>query len=166
MPAHFLDYSAFTNNLTPKLTESETVEIIRGHFPANIHCTILSAGVQTICNALNLLNMLELLETDGDRKSNPGPSNQTINTATHSNSKYSNQNRSYRGRPGFENVRNVRYQIMCIYNRNRQHLQSNTRHERAGFSRWGRKDMQDRTMLLPSNNICRNLNPDTNVYTL
>jgi hypothetical protein len=26
--------------------------------------------------------------------------------------------------------------------------------------------MQDRTMLLPSNNICRNLNPDTNVYTL
>jgi len=34
MPAHVLRYSAVANNLTPKLIESDRVEIISGHYPA------------------------------------------------------------------------------------------------------------------------------------
>jgi hypothetical protein len=34
MTAYFLRYSAVANNLTPKLTESETVEKISGHYRA------------------------------------------------------------------------------------------------------------------------------------
>jgi uncharacterized protein (DUF2249 family) len=43
MPAH-VRYSAVANNLTPKLTESDTLEIISGHYPAYVQRTILSEG--------------------------------------------------------------------------------------------------------------------------
>jgi hypothetical protein len=75
MTAHFLRHSAVANNLPPKLTESETVEIIHGHYPAYVQRTMLSA-VWTICDALNLLNRLEFLEGDGKRKPNSGSSAQ------------------------------------------------------------------------------------------
>ena len=41
MTAHFLCYAAVPNNLTPKLTESDIVEIISGHNPAYVQCTML-----------------------------------------------------------------------------------------------------------------------------
>ena len=40
MAAHFLRYSAVTNNLTPKLTQSDTEVIISGHYPAYMQRTI------------------------------------------------------------------------------------------------------------------------------
>jgi len=43
-PAHVPNYSAVANNLTPKLTESQTVEIISGIYPAKVQRTILSVG--------------------------------------------------------------------------------------------------------------------------
>jgi hypothetical protein len=61
MTAHFLHYSAVASNLTPKLTEPEIVEIISGHYPAYVQRTLLSAGVKTIRDVLNLLNRLESL---------------------------------------------------------------------------------------------------------
>ena len=53
LTAHFLRYSAVGSNVTPKLTESDTVEIISGHYLAYVQRTMLSAGVQTIRDALN-----------------------------------------------------------------------------------------------------------------
>jgi IS1 family transposase len=44
MPAHVLRYSAVANNLTSKLTESDTAEIISDHYPAYVQRMILSAG--------------------------------------------------------------------------------------------------------------------------
>jgi hypothetical protein len=43
MPAHVLPYSEVVNNLTPKHTQSDTVVIISGHFPAYMQRSILSA---------------------------------------------------------------------------------------------------------------------------
>jgi hypothetical protein len=71
MTAHFLHYSAIANNLTSKLTESETVEIISGHYPAYMKRMLLSAGVKTIRDVLNLLNRLESLEADRKGDLNP-----------------------------------------------------------------------------------------------
>jgi hypothetical protein len=59
MTAHFLRYSAVASNLTPKLNEWEIVEVISCHYPAYVQRTILSAGVRTIRDALNLLKRLE-----------------------------------------------------------------------------------------------------------
>jgi hypothetical protein len=56
MAAHFLRYSAIGNNLTPKLTESDLVEIISCHYPASMQLKTLSAGVWTIRDTSNLLN--------------------------------------------------------------------------------------------------------------
>jgi hypothetical protein len=58
MPVNVLRYSAVANNLTPKLTESDRVEIITGHYPAYVQRTFLSAGLRTIRSALNLLNKI------------------------------------------------------------------------------------------------------------
>jgi hypothetical protein len=55
MTAHFLRYSEVASNLTPKLTEWERVEIISCHYPAYVQRMMLSAGVRTIRDALNLL---------------------------------------------------------------------------------------------------------------
>jgi hypothetical protein len=119
MTAHFLRYSAVANNLTPKLTESETVEIISGHYPAYVQRMMLSARVRTIRDALNMLNRLEALEADGKRNSKSGPS--ALNRAYPSDSKAKlSQDRSYGARPGFQNVRNMRYQGASNYDRNRQ----------------------------------------------
>jgi hypothetical protein len=81
MTAHFLHYSALANNLTSKLTESDGVEIISGHYPAYVQSTMSSEGLRTIRDALNLLNKLESLEADGGGKSNLGSSAQ--NRLTH-----------------------------------------------------------------------------------
>ena len=58
MTAHFLLYSAVATHLTSRLTESDVVEIIGGHYPAYVQCAMSSAGVRTICDALNLLTNL------------------------------------------------------------------------------------------------------------
>jgi hypothetical protein len=73
MTAHFLRYSAVTSNLTPKLHEWEIVEVIGCHYPAYVQRTILSAGVKTIRDTLNLLNRLESLETERRGELNPEP---------------------------------------------------------------------------------------------
>jgi len=87
--AHFLHYSAVANNVTPRLTEPDTVEIISGHNPAYVQRTMLSAGVRTICDALNLVHKLELLEADGGRKSNSGSSTQNQVNPSDANAKLS-----------------------------------------------------------------------------
>jgi len=46
MTAHFLHYSAVANNLTSRITESDVVEIISGHYPAYVQRTMSSAGVR------------------------------------------------------------------------------------------------------------------------
>jgi len=56
--AHFLCYSMVANNLMPKLTESDMVDIISSHYPAFVQCKMLSAGTRTIRGTLNLLNKL------------------------------------------------------------------------------------------------------------
>jgi hypothetical protein len=48
MPAHVLRYSEVANNLTTKLTQSDTVVIISGNYPAYVKRSILSAGVMAI----------------------------------------------------------------------------------------------------------------------
>jgi hypothetical protein len=44
MTAHFCHYSAVANNLTPKLTESDIVEIISSHHPAYVHARCCQQG--------------------------------------------------------------------------------------------------------------------------
>jgi hypothetical protein len=58
MTAHFLLYPVVAKHLTSKLTESDTVEIISGHYPAYVQRAMSSAGVRTIRDALNLLTNL------------------------------------------------------------------------------------------------------------
>jgi hypothetical protein len=120
MTAHFLRYLAVANNLTSRITESDTVEIICGHYPAYVQRTMSSAGVRTICDALNLLNKLESLEADGGRKSNSGSSAQNRANPSDSNAKPF-QDRSYVARPGFQNVRNMRYEGTRNCDGNRQY---------------------------------------------
>jgi hypothetical protein len=100
MTAHFLRYSAVANNLTPKLTESERVAIISGHYLAYVQRTMLSSGVRTIRDALNLLNRLEALEADGKKNRNSGSSAQNRANPSDSNAKPS-QDRSYGARQVF-----------------------------------------------------------------
>jgi hypothetical protein len=108
MTIRFLRYSAVANNLTSKLTESDIAEIISGHYPAYVQRTMSSAGVRTIRDALNLINRLESLEANGGRKSNSGSTAQNRANPSDSNTKPC-QGRSYAARPGFQNVRNMRY---------------------------------------------------------
>jgi len=62
-------------------------------------------------------------------------------------------------------VRNMKHKVTCNYDRNRQYSQSNNRHERGSFSSGKRRrDIQDGTMQIPSNDNRRILNPDFNVY--
>jgi hypothetical protein len=61
---------------------------------------------------------------------NSGSFAQSINATSDFNAK-PNQNRSYRGRCGLQNMTNTRHQSMHIYDRNQQHSDSN-RHERGG----------------------------------
>jgi hypothetical protein len=103
MTAHFLRYSAVASNLTPKITEAEMVDMISGHYPAYVQRTLLSAGVKTIRDVLNLLNRLESIETYEEENSNPGASaRDTADSRNHFP--------RHRITPGFQNVRNMRYQ--------------------------------------------------------
>jgi hypothetical protein len=61
------------------------MEVISGHYPAHVQCALLSAGVRTIHDALNLLQKLKPLETGGGRNSNPGPSAQNRTNVNDSN---------------------------------------------------------------------------------
>jgi hypothetical protein len=144
----------------PKLTESEIVEIISSHYPVYVQRTFLSAGVKTIRDPMNLLNRLESLESDRKGDSNPALSSQNRANLGHSITKNS-QDRNYRARPGFQNIRNMRYQGTRNYDRN-----SNSRHERCSPSSGrGRQDIQGRAMPSHGNESRRNLNPDANDYT-
>jgi hypothetical protein len=162
MTAHFLRYSAIASNLTPKLTESEIVEIISGHYPAYVQRTMLSAGVRTIRDALNLLNRLESLEADRKEDSNLGSyarnrANQSDFTAR------TTQDRSYRARPGFQNVRNMRYQSTRNNDRNWQ--QGDSGYERGCVSSGrGRQDIQSRPVPSRGNENRRILNPEADDY--
>jgi hypothetical protein len=159
MTAHFLHYSAIAYNLTSKLTESETVEIISGHYPAYVKRTLLSTGVKTIRDVLNLLNRLESLEADRKGDSNPVSSAQNRGNMSDCVDKNS-QDRNYRARPGFRNVRNMSYQGTRNYDSN-----SNIRHERdSPSSGKGRQDVQGRAMPSHGNGSRRNLNPESNNY--
>ena len=133
MTAHFLRYLVVANNLTSKLTESDVVEIISGHYPAYVQHTILSVGIRAIRDALNLLNKLESLESDGGRRSNPGSSTQNRANPSYSHTKLS-QDRSYVARPGFQNMRNMRYQGSRNYYRDGHYSQGNSRLERDNLS--------------------------------
>jgi hypothetical protein len=155
-------FSAIANNLTPKLTESDIVEISSGHYRACVQRTILSAGVRTIRDALNLLNKFESLEVDGRRKSNSGSTVHNRANPSDSNTKPS-QDRSFSARLGFQNMRNVRYHSTRNYDRNRQYSQTNSRHEKGSLTSGRvRQDVQDGAMPAPSNHSRRNLNPDAN----
>jgi len=105
MTTHFLRYSAVANNLTFKLAESDIVEIISRHYCTYVQRAMSSAGVQTIRDALNLLNKFESLEAEGGRKSNSGSSAQNQASPTDFNTKPC-QDTSYAAIPGFQNVRN------------------------------------------------------------
>jgi hypothetical protein len=112
MTAHLLHYSAVASNLTPKLTEAEIVEMISGHYPAYVQRRLLSAGVKTIHDVLNFLNRLESIETYGKGDSDPG--------APARNRADSRNSSGNRGTPGFQNVRNMRYQGTRNNDRHRQ----------------------------------------------
>jgi hypothetical protein len=125
MTAHFLRYSAVASNLTPKITEAEMVDMISGHYPAYVQRTLLSARVKTIRDVLNLLNRLESIETYGEEDSNPGAS-------ARNRADSRNHFPRHRITPGFQNVRNMRYQGTRDNHAHRQ--RNDHRQERGGKS--------------------------------
>jgi hypothetical protein len=163
MTAHFLQYSAVASNLTPKLHEWEIVEVIDCHYPAYVQRTILSAGVKTIRDALNLLNRLESLETERRGESNPEPFAPNF-TDRGDPAARAHQDENYRTRPGFQNVRNMRYQGTRNNDRNRQ--PSDHRQEWGSIGSRGEiQDVPCRAVSSPSNEGHGVLNPDANGYS-
>jgi hypothetical protein len=136
MPAHVLRYSAVSNNLTPKLTVSDRVEIIRGHYSAYVQRTILSVGLWIICYAVR--NKINRQNHTEERNRTRGHLPKIVNA---SDSKAEpNQDKCYGVISGCQNVRNMRHKGTHNYDRNRQCSQSNNRLERGSLnsSREGR----------------------------
>jgi hypothetical protein len=119
--------------------------------------------VRTIRDALNLLTRLESLETDRRRESNPESFAQD-NTDRGDPAARAYTDRNYRTRPGFQNVRNMRYQGTRNNDRNRQ--PSDNRQERGSVgNRRGIQDIPCRAVSSPSKESHRVLNPDANSYS-
>jgi hypothetical protein len=58
-------------NLSPRLSEVDVVEAIRGHLAPYIQRTLLSANIPTIRQALIFLNMLDSMEDSESHGSHP-----------------------------------------------------------------------------------------------
>jgi hypothetical protein len=56
-------------NLTPKMSELETIDAMGGHYPNYIQCALLSANVKTIQEALSFFNKLQIMEDSDTRNS-------------------------------------------------------------------------------------------------
>ena len=123
MSTHFLRYSVMAANLTPRLSDVNTINAISGHFAPYVQRALLSANVRTVQDALNFLSKLESIEAgENNLKTNSG-TQQSRRTPPDAQN-YQNYGRNERGRPTYHNVRNTRYQSDPDYARNRGHTQN------------------------------------------
>jgi hypothetical protein len=135
MSAHFLRYSVMAANLTPRLSDVDTINAISGHFAPYVQRALLSANVHTVQDALNFLNKLESIEAgENNLKTNSGT--QQSRQTPPDGQNYQNYGRNERGRPMYHNVRNTRYQGSPNYARNRGHTQNDRDYQNS--SRDGR----------------------------
>jgi hypothetical protein len=122
MSSHFLKYCVMAEHLSPRMTESELIDAISGHFSLYIQRAILSANVRTIEEALGFLNKLEILENrEGRRGPIQGHQNKNISRFNHNGVTNQYRNRYERGRQSEHHVRNFGYRDNQNYNRGRQH---------------------------------------------
>jgi hypothetical protein len=78
LSAHFLQYAVVASYLQPKMMDSELINALMSHFSLNIQRSYATAQVNSIQDAIDFLQRLEVIEGNNEsyRKSNPVPDSQ------------------------------------------------------------------------------------------
>jgi hypothetical protein len=162
MSAHFLRYSVMAANLTPRLSDVDTINAISGHFAPYVQRALLSANLHTVQDALNFLNKLESIEAgENNPKTNSG-TQQSRRTPSDAQN-YQSYGRNERGRPMYHNVRNTRYQSGSDYAMNRRNTQNDRDYQIS--SRDGRDaSYRGRQGMRKGRRVDPNLNPGAREY--
>ena len=121
MASHLLKYAVLGTSLQPPMSEREVIEAVTSSYPPWVQKLLVTSHIETIQDALNVLNRLEAI--DGHQNtSQQRPSQNTGQTRNNYHREDHRDGRTHAVRQAYidqerRNVRNSRYPVQQGYNR-------------------------------------------------